>query len=245
MQENKYDDNPFFERYAQMERSQKGLAGAGEWPAFQQLLPDFKGQDVLDLGCGYGWHCRYAAEHGARAVLGVDLSEKMLQRANEINLLPGITYRRQPIETLAFPTAKWDTVISSLAFHYVAAYDTLCQHIHHWLKPGGSLVFSVEHPAFTAQGIQDWHYDATGERRHWPVDNYFDEGKREAVFLGEKVVKYHRTLTTYLNTLLGLGFILERVVEPTPSPGLLTEFPELKHELRRPMMLLISARKSS
>src|SRR5690606_17960368 len=73
MQENKYDDNLFFERYAQMERSQKGLAGAGEWPAFQQLLPDFKGQDVLDLGCGYGWHCRYAAEHGARAVLGVDL----------------------------------------------------------------------------------------------------------------------------------------------------------------------------
>ena len=85
MKENKYDDPVFFEKYSQMERSKKGLKGAGEWSELEKLLPDFRGKKVLDLGCGYGWHCRYAAEHGALSVLGTDLSEKMLGRARQIN----------------------------------------------------------------------------------------------------------------------------------------------------------------
>ena len=35
-----------------------------------------------------------------------------------------------------------------------------------------------------------------GCRVLWMVDRYFTEGKRRAVFLGEEVVKYHKTLTT-------------------------------------------------
>ena len=54
MKENKYDDPLFFAKYAQMDRSRLGLAGAGEWPTLRRLLPDFDGRDVLDLGCGYG-----------------------------------------------------------------------------------------------------------------------------------------------------------------------------------------------
>ncbi len=75
---------------------------------------------------------------------------------------------------------------------------------------------------------------------HWPVDNYFTEGPRQAVFLGHEVTKYHRTLTTYVNTLLDSGFELTRLVEPQPAPHLLDS---MRDELRRPMMLLIAARK--
>ena len=61
-----YDDEAFFGNYAQMARSRGGLEAAGEWPQFSALLPqDMSGLDVLDLGCGYGWHCRYAAQRGA------------------------------------------------------------------------------------------------------------------------------------------------------------------------------------
>ena len=60
MKENRYDDQEFFEKYSHMSRSEKGLAGAGEWPVLQAMLPDFTQKQVLDLGCGYGWHCRYA-----------------------------------------------------------------------------------------------------------------------------------------------------------------------------------------
>ena len=68
------------------------------------------------------------------------------------------------------------------------------------------------------------------------------EGKREAVFLGERVIKYHRTLTTYLDTLLQLGFSLQRVVEPQP-PETMLELDGMKDEMRRPMMLLVFAKK--
>ena len=41
MKENRYDDQDFFEKYSHMSRSEKGLAGAGEWPVLQAMLPDF------------------------------------------------------------------------------------------------------------------------------------------------------------------------------------------------------------
>ena len=94
MKENKYDDEVFFEKYKQMERSQKGLEGAGEWETLQALLPDFAGKRVLDLGCGYGWHCLYAAEHGAVAVTGIDISERMLAAARAKNSHGGYCFSR-------------------------------------------------------------------------------------------------------------------------------------------------------
>ena len=63
---------------------------------------------------------------------------------------------------------------------------------------------------------------------------------QQAVFLGEDVVKYHRTLTTYLDTLLTGGFALRRVVEAKP-PERMLDIPGMKDELRRPMMLLVAA----
>lgn len=242
MKENKYDNTEFFKKYSEMSRSQKGLAGAGEWSELQKLLPDFKHKRVLDLGCGYGWHCGYAAVNGAAYVEGIDLSEKMLQVAEEKNSMDCIHYTRSAMEDLVYEEGSFDVILSSLAFHYVKDYTTLASNISHWLRPDGEFVFSVEHPVFTAYGTQDWYYDDAGEILHFPVDNYYYEGKREAIFLGEPVIKYHRTLTTYLNTLLENGFAIEHIVEPQP-PHDMMDMPGMKDEMRRPMMLLVSARK--
>lgn len=240
MKENKYDNNAFFEKYSRMPRSQKGLSGAGEWHELQKLLPDFRDKRVLDLGCGYGWHCKYAAEHGASYILGTDISEKMLTAAREKNPGASIEYRRAAMEDLRFPDGAFDVVLSSLAFHYVEEFGPLVEQISRWLNPGGSFVFSVEHPVFTAFGSQDWYYDGNGNILHFPVDNYYFEGSRKAVFLGEQVTKYHRTLTTYLDALLQNGFRLLRVVEPQPPEDMMG-VPGMRDELRRPMMLLVSA----
>lgn len=242
MKENRYDDEQFFKKYSEMPRSREGLSGAGEWYALRQILPDFQGKRVLDLGCGYGWHCKYAADHGAVSVLGTDISHRMLEMAQQKNSDPRITYQCAAMEDLDFPAESFDCVISSLAFHYVKDFPGLAFRIGRWLKPGGDLVFSVEHPVFTAYGSQDWYYDADGNILHFPVDNYYYEGKRGAIFLGEHVVKYHRTLTTYLETLLQNGFILRHVVEPQPPENMM-DLPGMKDEMRRPMMLLAAARK--
>ena len=238
MKENKYDDSVFFQKYSEMSRSKYGLQGAGEWQEFQKMMPDFSDKEVLDLGCGYGWHCAYAAEKGAKRVLGIDLSEKMLQKAEKINSHQKITYKRGAMEDLELPESSFDIVLSSLAFHYVKDFPAFVKKISSWLRPEGIFIFSVEHPVFTAYGSQDWYYDDRGEILHFPVDNYYYEGKREALFLGEKVIKYHRTLTTYVNSLLQNGFMLEGLVEPAPPENML-ELPGMKDEMRRPMMLLV------
>ena len=111
MKTSRYDDETFFEKYGQMDRSRLGLAGAGEWETLEPLLPDFAGKRVLDLGCGYGWHCIYAAEHGAASVTGVDLSEKMLAVAREKTRLPQVTYVRGDMAEIDFPPERFDVVL--------------------------------------------------------------------------------------------------------------------------------------
>lgn len=243
MKENKYDDQKFFEEYSRFPRSVEGLSAAGEWHELKKLLPDFQGKRLLDVGCGFGWHCIYAAGQGAARVLGVDLSEKMLQAAREKTSYPQVEYRRMAMEDMEFPPGSFDVVLSSLAFHYTPDFGEICRRVSRFLTMGGDFVFSVEHPVFTACGCQDWCYDADGRRDHWPVDRYFEEGRRNAVFLGEQVTKYHKTLATYLNTLLGAGFAITSIVEPQPDPRLLDTVPGMGDELRRPMMLLVAAQK--
>lgn len=198
---------------------------------------------MLDLGCGFGWHCIYAMEQGAKSVVGVDISEKMLQVAREKTSYPEVEYLCGAMEDVSFPEGGFDIVLSSLALHYIASFEDVVKKVEGLLAPGGQFVFSAEHPVFTAAGSQDWDYDESGNIRHFPVDNYYYEGKRTAHFLGEDVVKYHRTMTTYLNTLLKYGFQIREIVEPQPPAHLIETVPGMRDEMRRPMMLIVSAQK--
>lgn len=243
MKENKYDDDMFFHYYRQFPRSLQGLSAAGEWHEFKKMLPDFSRKKVLDIGCGFGWHANYAIEQGAKSVLGTDISEKMLDEARHKSHSDKIEYQCIAMEDLSFPVKTFDVVLSSLALHYTDDFASLCKRIYTWLKPKGEFIFSVEHPIFTAQGPQTWIKDEEGNIVCWPVDRYFEEGRRVAEFLGDNVIKYHRTLTTYLRGLINAGFIITNVIEPMPDEHLLKTVPGMDEELRRPMMLLIAARK--
>jgi len=74
------------------------------------------------------------------------------------------------------------------------------------------------------------------------VDNYYYPGERETEFLGCTVIKQHHTLTQILMGLIHAGFILEVVEEVLPPEEWRADMPE---EMRRPMMLLIRAKKPS
>ena len=243
MRENKYDDMQFFNQYKEMPRSREGLKAAGEWHELKKMLPDFKDKHVLDLGCGFGWHCRYAAEEGAQSVIGIDLSENMLTQARQMTESDKVQYFQSAIEDINYPPNTFDIVISSLAFHYVELFEQICEKVSACLVRGGTFVFSTEHPVFTANERQDWFYDEAGERLHWPMDQYFTEGLRRTQFLGEAVYKYHKTLTTYINGLIQAGFEIKKLVEPEPEVSMLKDNKEMQDELRRPMMLLICAQK--
>ncbi len=239
LRQNKYDDEHFFNQYKRLPRSLYGLDGAGEWHVLKRLMPDFNSKNVLDLGCGFGWHCRYARKQGAKKVIGVDLSTKMINEARKLTDDDHITYFQSAIEDYEAEDGYFDVIMSSLALHYVSDYSQAVRKIWRLLTKNGVFLFSVEHPIFTSVALQDWIYNHKGDKLHWPIDHYQEEGIRETQFLEQNVVKYHRTLSTYMNTLLSVGFKLEVIEEPQPSLEMLEFSEEMKHEMRRPMFLLV------
>lgn len=235
-----YDNDQFFEEYAKMPRSREGLCAAGEWHQLKPLFPPLRGKTLLDLGCGYGWHCNFAAAQGAAEILGIDLSHKMIEEARKRNQADRIRYRVCGIEEYEYPENTWDCVVSNLALHYIENIETIFQKVHRTLKKDGVFIFNIEHPVFTAGVRQEWIYSETGEPQYWPVDDYFIPGERHTNFLGCDIVKQHHTLTQILMGLLHSGFALEAVEEAEP-PAEMMNIPGMKDELRRPMMLLVKA----
>ena len=242
MTQNIYDNPEFFEGYSRLSRSVEGLDGAAEWPALKALLPELRGLRVVDLGCGFGWFCRWAQQQGAAAVLGIDVSKKMLARARAAATDAAITYLEADLERAELPQAAFDLAYGSLALHYVEDLGGLLAKVRRALAPNGRLVFSVEHPIFTAPTQPGWSLGVDG-RKTWPVDSYLCEGPRRTDWLAKGVIKQHRTLTTYLSLLLGLGFTLSHIEEWGPTDEQIAARSALADERQRPMFLLVAARR--
>jgi SAM-dependent methyltransferase len=243
MTQNIYDNESFFAAYSGLPRSVEGLDGAPEWPTLRAMLPEVSGRRAVDLGCGFGWFCRWARQNGAASVLGLDVSEKMLDRAQAETDDPAIAYQRADLERLDLPGASFDLAYSSLALHYLENLRGTLQVAYRALAPGGRLVFSAEHPMTTAPNAPGWMTAADGHQT-WPVDNYLSEGPRSTDWLAEGVIKQHRTIASYLNLLIGLGFTISRVEEWGPSLEQIAAHPEWANEAQRPAFLLVAARKN-
>ncbi len=240
MSQNIYDNADFFAGYSQFARSREGLAAAPEWPSLQTMLPDLTGARVLDLGCGFGYFSRWAAEAGAEKVIGVDLSDKMLEQARLLTQDDKISFVKGDLAKLELPQESFNLVYSSLAFHYLPDCDSVFKAIREHLEIGGNFVFSVEHPLYTAPLNPTWKTNEDGSV-DWPLNNYSLEGKRITDWITAGVIKYHRTMETYLRCLLTNSFSLQALAEWKPSKTDLTKHPEWSTELHRPMFLLISA----
>ena len=240
MVQNIYDRPEFFARYSELGRSVHGLDGAAEWPVIRALLPDLGGKRVLDLGCGFGWFARWARQHGAAHVLGLDLSENMIGRARRDTNDAAIDYEIADLERLELAGSAFDLAYSSLALHYLADFTRLVTTVHRALRPGASFIFSIEHPIYMAPSDPGWIRSGDG-RKLWPVDRYSVEGPRTTEWLAKGVIKQHRTLGTTLNTLIGAGFAIRRVEEWAPTADQVAANPDLAEEVERPMILIVSA----
>lgn len=244
MTQNIYDNPRFFAGYSRLPRSIAGLDGAPEWPALRAMVPDPAGLRVVDLGCGFGWFCRWARQQRAVEVLGLDVSENMLARARTETADPAIRYRQTDLEHLDLPAASFDLAYSSLALHYIQNLPGLFAVLRDAVVPGGHLVFSVEHPIYTAPSRPGWSADAGGHRT-WPLDSYLLEGPRQTDWLTKAVVKQHRTVASYLNALTGHGFTIAHVEEWGPDALQIAAHPDWAIERHRPFFLLAAARRAT
>ncbi|CNE57583.1 class I SAM-dependent methyltransferase [Yersinia mollaretii] len=242
MTQNIYDNQAFFSGYAKLSRSVDGLEGAPEWSAIRKILPPISGHKVVDLGCGYGWFCRYAHLQGAADILGLDVSEKMLNRAKELTTDENIIYRQEDLEKLHLPQELYHLAYSSLTLHYIKELPTLFATVYNALLPGGSFVFSAEHPIYTAPEQPGWLIADDG-KKSWPINSYQAEGERVTNWLADGVIKQHRTLGTYINLLVKQGFMISSLEEWGPTAQQIADNPALDEEKERPMLFLLSAKK--
>jgi len=196
--------------------------------AVEALVGEVAGQRICDLACGQGRVARHLAKRGAR-VVGVDLSAKLLAiaRRHEEAAPQGIEYVYADVQRLDSATfAPFDGVVCSMALMDIPDLQATVHGVASLLRPEGWFAFSILHPCYHTSESGEIETPASAVRT---VGRYFEEGHwRSDTRPGPpgKVGAYHRTLSTYVNTLSDVGLQLERVSEPRmgddlpQSPGL-------------------------
>ena len=243
-QQNIYDNEIFFEGYRKIREKEGNANNLFEIPALLSMMPDLKGKRVLDLGCGYGEHCKLFVDRGAKGVLGIDISKKMLEIAKAENSDPKIEYRNMPMENVNALNEAFDVAVSSLALHYVEDFYGVVKSIYRLLDRGGIFLFSQEHPLVTCHSKGSrWTKDENGKKIHLNLSNYGVSGERITTWFVDDLKIYHRTFSEIINTLTEVGFSIEKMIEPLPSDELLEQYPEHRDLFHKPDFLLLKVKK--
>ncbi len=244
--QNIYDNEDFFNEYKALRERKDNYNVLLEQPAMAELLPDLKGKTVLDLGCGYGQNCIDFINRGSKSVVGVDISQRMLEVARSEKSNENITYLNMCMTNIDKLNNTFDFIYSSLAFHYIEDFDAFCKKIFSVLNNGGTLLFSQEHPITTASVEVDCQYNKslTGKFKSFTFSNYGEVGLRKCDWFVGGVEKYHRRLSDVINALINAGFTVTNVVEPMPSKEAIKIRPSLlEKEKIRPTFLIVKAKK--
>lgn len=203
-----------------------------------------KNKRLLDAGCGEGYLSRMFTKLGAE-VTAVDYSMRMLEIARERTMKDlKIDYLNGNCEDLnMLADDSFDLIVSNMVIQDLANYVKAFQEMYRFLVEGGIYIFSITHPCFITPE-SGWERTDSGEKLHWNVDKYFYEGAYEQR-LGdaERMLLFHRTLTSYINTLIKTGFTLEAIVEPKPSEQLLNKYPHFAEDFRCADFIVFKLRK--
>lgn len=125
-----------------------------------QLLTDAgigAGMRVLDIGCGAGEVSRLASRivQGTGSVVGVDINEHMLTRAEALTheqQLSNIDFIQANLSQLPFDTNAFDAVIGRRILMYLPDAVEIVHQLSHFVKPGGIFVFQENDSTFSAKG---------------------------------------------------------------------------------------------
>ncbi len=243
--QNIYDNDTFFEGYKALRAGETNYNDLLEQPAMAKMLPNLTEKSVLDLGCGYGHNCIAFVHRGAKRVVGVDISEKMLEVAKSESADEKIKYVNMSMTDIAKLDETFDFIYSSLAFHYIKDFDAFAKEMYSVLNIGGQLLFSQEHPIITATVNGEGHFNKNlkGERVSYTFSNYNEPGERKVRWYVDGVIKYHRTFSDVINALAKAGFVIEEVSEPTPEDWAVEKLPTIVKEYIKPNFLIVKARK--
>jgi SAM-dependent methyltransferase len=212
-----------------------------EFFAIRDLLPEVKGLDVFDLGCGPGVVCNFLAQNGARRVVGVDVSSPLIKFANRHKKFSTIQYCCEDMVEYLKGSIRFDLVVSSLALHFVSDLPHVLYKVCRALPTGGYFVFSVRHPVRTSNPAGE--QGGIGEFA-WAQKHYGVPGERTHRWLGQELTIFHRSFEMIFSQATSNGFDLVDLREPVPTSGDVEKYPELKEAFDSPPFLVLALRRN-
>ncbi len=176
-----------------------------------KLLGNVKGKEILEIGCG-GGQCSIAfAKQGAKCT-GLDLSKEQLKYAKELTKKEKVLVKflKHDIQTLkGIKSKNYDIVFSAFALQYVPDLTKCFREVYRVLKKNGIFVFSFDHPFYSSLSHKTFkmklNYNKAGkveEIETWP------DGSKHTF------VAYRRKVSDIFDSLLKVGFSIERMIEP-------------------------------
>lgn len=227
-------------------------------PAFFAMLPDVDDLLGVDIGCGEGYNTRLLARRGAR-VMALDVSDVFVRQARllEEQQPLAIGYHIASAVELPFASSLFDFATGFMSFMDIPEIERVLAEAYRVLKPGGFLQFSITHPCYDTPHRRNLR-DENGVTYAYEVGDYFrnlngdvmDEWlfsaappEAKAGLPHFKIPRFTRTLSQWLNLVIGTGFSIERIEEPYPSDEMACAYPNIQDAQVIPYFLLVRARK--
>lgn len=120
---------------------------------FFKVLGNIQGKNILDLACGSGFYSRLLKEEGAAKVIGVDISEEMVNIAREKEKNNPVDNEYQVFDIANMQSiGTFDLATAVYLLNYAANKETLVQMLHnirHNLAEKGRFVAITTHPDFS------------------------------------------------------------------------------------------------
>jgi cytosine/adenosine deaminase-related metal-dependent hydrolase/SAM-dependent methyltransferase len=134
-----------FDTWADVYDSQPNPLLALEQRHLGPMLPDVRGLDVLDAGCGTGRWLHKLAARSPRSLLGADISPQMLLLASA-KLGHNCDLRQGSCTALPFNNGVADVVLSCFVTSYVDDLEAFAREIDRVARPGTTIFLTDMHP---------------------------------------------------------------------------------------------------
>jgi cyclopropane-fatty-acyl-phospholipid synthase len=133
------------------------------------------GQEILELGCGWGSFSLYMAERFPRSrITGVSNSRTQKEHIDseaERRGLSNLTIVTRDMNAFDVDAGRFDRIVSIEMFEHMKNYQVLMAGIARWLKPGGLLFVHI----FTHRRLA-YHFVAR-DRTDWMARHFFTGGQ--------------------------------------------------------------------
>ncbi|MBN2446191.1 MAG: class I SAM-dependent methyltransferase [Phycisphaerae bacterium] len=217
------DVNAGYDRWAEIYDDELNPLIVLEEPVVRGWTGDPRGLRVADVGCGTGRHSVWLADAGAQ-VDAYDSSDGMMTRARA-KVGDGVRFIEHTLpDSLPAADGTYDLVLLALVADHLADLDATMRDLYRVLRPGGTLILTVLHPAMNLLGL---------------TARFADPRTGEEI----RVAAFEHTYADYVMSALRAGFTIEEITERRADAALAAKAPRAEKYLGWPMLLALRVAK--